>query len=144
MVAGAFGARHQVVFHYVVTYCFFCVWPPLLFLTLAPLLFLALANPYFWGFGLHYSFWLWPRYFLWHWPSNILLALASATFLRPAGAKNSYFISFPVVWNYEGGILEEAGMMEEASWRRHHGEGIVEEAYILLQRGPVLADTVSL
>ena len=39
MVAGAFGARHHVVIHYVVTYCFF-------------------------GFGLGMVYWLWPHHVL--------------------------------------------------------------------------------
>ena len=60
MVAGAFGARHHVLFYYVVTYSFVCVWPPLLFLALAPLLLGALANPYFIGFGQAIFDWLWP------------------------------------------------------------------------------------
>ena len=50
MVAGAFGARHHVVIHYVVTYCFL-------------------------SFGLGMFYWLWPLMFYWLWPLHVLLAL---------------------------------------------------------------------
>ena len=51
MVAGAFGARHHVVIHYVVTYSFF-------------------------GFGLCLFLWIGPLLLYWLWPLLVLWALA--------------------------------------------------------------------